>query len=246
MIARLYGEEKESMEGSSVIHDQVAITAFINNLDNPFLVSFPRTGSHWLRMLMEIYFERPSLVRVFYYPERIDYLTLHTHDLDLDVERKRVIYLYRDPVNTIFSQLNYYQDDIYDEKRIVYWADLYGRHLNKWLLRDGLSGGRVLIRYEMLKQDIQIEFSKIATFFDEKLDSARLQAAVERVTKHEVKKKTSDDQQVINLAPDYEKQRENFGQQKSGLIWNTLLLNRYHLLDYFDHLNFLPVQNRSN
>ena len=31
----------------------------------PYLISFPRTGSHWLRMLMELYFDRPSLTLLF-------------------------------------------------------------------------------------------------------------------------------------------------------------------------------------
>ena len=38
--------------------------AYTANLQNPFLISFPRTGSHWLRMLCELYFERPTLVRL--------------------------------------------------------------------------------------------------------------------------------------------------------------------------------------
>jgi len=244
MLERLYREEKESLAGSTLIQDPVTITEFINDPDNPYLVSFPRTGSHWLRMLMELYFERPSLIRVFYYPECGNYLVLHTHDMEFDVVRKRVIYLYRDPVNTIYSQLNYYQENIWDEKRIVYWTDLYGRHLNKWLTVDAVSRDRVLIRYEMLKKDMQLEFGKITSFFDEKLDPIRLQKAAERVTKHEVKKKTTDDKQVINIAPEYEQQRECFKQQHSRLIWENLLKNRSHLHSFFDYLSPSSVQSK--
>ena len=116
---------------SIAINNNKIIEKFSANHQNTFLVSFPRTGSHWLRMMMELYFERPSLVRIFYYPERKAYLTLHTHDLNLDVERSNVIYLYRDPVDTIYSQLQYHKEDIYDQERIAFWSDFYGRHLDK-------------------------------------------------------------------------------------------------------------------
>ena len=107
VIGRKWDAKQRAYEGSMQISDQTIIDKFIANPDNTFLVSFPRTGSHWLRMLTELYFGRPSLVRVFYYSERQDFLMLHAHDLELDVERLRVIYLYRHPVETIFSQLYY-------------------------------------------------------------------------------------------------------------------------------------------
>ena len=58
---------------SIFITDEAIISAFTRDPENTFLVSFPRTGSHWLRMLTELYFERPSLLRVFYYYNRRDY-----------------------------------------------------------------------------------------------------------------------------------------------------------------------------
>ena len=80
---------------------------------------------------MELYFERPSLVRAFYYKDNQDFMTYHTHDIDLDVYRKNVIYLYRDPVPTIYSQLNFYQESTRDLSRIEYWSTLYAKHLSK-------------------------------------------------------------------------------------------------------------------
>ena len=103
-IRKLKRRMRRARDATYVV-DAESIRKFEDNPDNPYLVSFPRTGSHWLRMVMERYFGRPSLVRVFYYPERNDFLTLHTHDLELDVQRRNVIYLYRDPVETVFSQM---------------------------------------------------------------------------------------------------------------------------------------------
>ena len=47
---------------------------------------------------MELYLEKPSLVRAFYYKDASDFTCYHTHDMDLQLRRQNVIYLYHDPV----------------------------------------------------------------------------------------------------------------------------------------------------
>jgi hypothetical protein len=233
-IPRLLGESSDPTEGSVAVHDQPILEAFINDPQNTFLISFSRTGSHWLRMLMELYFERPSLVRVFYYPERRDYLTLHTHDMDLEVVRPRVIYLYRDPVNTIYSQLNYYKENVNDRQRIFHWADLYGRHLDKWLHTENFTTQKTVLRYEGLVQNMPAEFAKLTEHFGQTLDLARLNAAAEKVSKSEVKKKTAHDSQVVNLNDRYETSREQFMKQQDEYVWQVVLANRPHLRSDFE------------
>jgi hypothetical protein len=235
-ITKLLSEEGSSMDSSVVMTDRCVIDAFVSNAQNPFLVSFPRTGSHWLRMLMELYFVRPSLVRVFYCHDKSDYLTLHTHDDDLNVVRDRVVYLYRDPVNTVFSQLKYYKEHEDNVARIAYWSDLYGRHLYKWLHEESFTMKKTIVRYEMLKKSLPEEFKLITEFFGEDLDLVRLHNASSRVTKQEVKRKTTDDEQVINLAADYGAERETFRQRHADLVWERLINNRSQLLGYFDYL----------
>ena len=92
---------KKFYQGSYLeVVDKLFLAKVLSDPDFPFLISFPRTGSHWLRMLMELYFEQPSLVRVFYYKDNDNYLCYHHHDEDLKlVDKKNVIYLYRDPVD---------------------------------------------------------------------------------------------------------------------------------------------------
>ncbi|NOZ71577.1 MAG: sulfotransferase [Chloroflexi bacterium] len=218
---------------SIAVEEPDIIQAFQNELFNTFLISFPRTGSHWLRMIMELYFGRPSLVRVFYYPERRNYLTLHTHDLELDIVRTHVIYLYREPVDTIYSQLQYHKEDIDDRERIAYWSDLYGRHLDKWLHRETFTRKKTVIRYERLKDDLPGEFGKICAHFDEPLDVTRLQAAAAQVTKERVKQKTPHDPQVINLNRTYEKERRRFQVEHGDFVWRVLLNDREHLREDF-------------
>jgi len=125
-ILRELNQEQPTQAGSFAITNKAVIRSFVKNPENTFLVSFPRTGSHYLRMLMEVYFERPSLTRVFYFPEKKNYLTLHTHDLDLEVKHPTVIYLYRDPVDTVYSQLKYQQADVHDIPSIKSCAYSYG------------------------------------------------------------------------------------------------------------------------
>jgi hypothetical protein len=218
---------------SVAIKDNDVIESFRADLDNTFLVSFPRTGSHWLRMLMELYFERPSLVRVFYYPERIDYLTLHTHDLDLDVERSHVIYLYRDPVDTVYSQLQYHQEDVNDRERIGHWADLYGRQLDKWLHQETFTKRKTVLRYEGLKRDIIEEFRKVCKHFDTTLDVERIKVAADRVSKERVKEKTRHDPRVMNLTQTYEEQRRQFHAEHGQFGWQVVFNGREHLRRYF-------------
>ena len=222
-----------SDNASVSISKRAIIDAFKANPANTFLVSFPRTGSHWLRMLMELYFGRPSLVRVFYYPECRDYLTFHTHDLDLDVVRTHVIYLYRGPVDTIYSQLQYHKENIDDRVRIVYWTDLYGRHLDKWLHQETFTTRKTVIRYERLKADLAGEFAKICAHFGESFDVTRLREAAALVTKDRVKQKTPHDPQVINLDRIYEEERHRFQAEHGDFVWQALLDGREYLREDF-------------
>jgi hypothetical protein len=222
----------DAQEGSTRV-DQSVVEAFVANPDNPFLVSFPRTGSHWLRMLMELYFERPSLVRVFYYPEKKDYMFLHTHDMDLDVERTHVIYLYRDPVDTIYSQLNYRKDNPDDPARIEHWSDVYGQHLDKWLHQETFTTKKIILTYEEMKRDLASAFSHITDYFDQPLNREQLEQVAPRVTRNEVKRKTSHDSQVVQLDAGYDMSRETFRERHSDLVWAILLRDRAHLAQDF-------------
>ncbi len=217
-IKKLMREGGNEQDGSIAVIDESVIRRFVEDPEFPFLVSFPRTGSHWLRMLMELYFERPSLVRVFYFKEKSDYLFLHTHDMDLDVRRKNVIYLYRDPLPTIFSQMVYEKEDLGDSKRAGYWANFYGRHLRKWLIDDKESRRKTIIRYENMTNNLETEFSRITAHYSEAFDPERLKTIKAIVSKAEVKKKTLHDEKVVNTGENYASMRDEFSKRHSLLI----------------------------
>jgi hypothetical protein len=214
-----------------------AVTAFTSNPQNPFLISFPRTGSHWLRMLMELYFERPSLKRTFFFHKNQNYLTLHTHDLDLSVVRLNVIYLYRNPVPTIYSQLRYHREDENDPSRVAFWTALYAQHLDKWLFKEDFTQKKTIVTYENLKSDMISTFAKICLHFGTQLEPQRLETTAQRITKTAVSKRTRHDRQVVNLDRAYQDRRERFRRVWSGYVWNVLLDQREHLAQAFPDAN---------
>jgi hypothetical protein len=233
-IGALSDPASEVLKGSWAVEDNRVIESFRKDPENTFLVSFPRTGSHWLRMLMERYFRRPSLTRVFYYPNRNDYLALHTHDLDLTVERSRVLYLYRDPVDTLYSQLRYHREPLDPPHRIDYWADLYGRHLDKWLIRERFTIRKTVLRFEDLKTDPSQVLIRIAAHFDQVVDEERIHRVPEQVTKGEVKDKTLHDPQAVDLNAAYETGRERFRKAHGERVWGAVLQGRSGLEGFFE------------
>ena len=204
-----------SSSSTQIVGEHVLVK-FTNNPDFPYLVSFPRTGSHWLRMIMELYFKKPSLVRAFYFKDATDFTCYHTHDMDLDLSRESVIYLYRNPVETVYSQLKYYKENIDEESRRRYWTELYARHLSKWLLHDDFTKKKTVIAYEGMKKDLHQQMRKLCEHFGAEYSRTRLESVEEEVSKEQLKKKTRHDQQVVNLTNDYARERERFKKTSNG------------------------------
>lgn len=197
-------------DGSVSVNDPDLIRSFTDNPDFPYLVSYSRTGSHWLRMIMELYFEKPALSRIFYFKDATDFTCYHRHDMDLDLRRENVIYLYRNPVETVYSQLCYYNESPDDEARRRHWTNLYARHLSKWLVYDDFTKKKTVLTYEGMKSDMHAVIKKLCDHFGKDFDPARLDTALTRVSKDELKKKTQHDLQVVNLTDSYKNQREVF------------------------------------
>ena len=191
---------------------------------------------------MELYFERPLLVRTFYYPCRTDYLAIHVHDQPGDlpdgigenVERSNVIYLYRNPVDTIYSQLRYHGERTDDESLLRYWADLYGRHLDKWLHSEHFTTRKTVLTYEAMKTDLASEFKKVTDHFHQALSTVKLHSAAERASKDELKRLVAPERpQVVQTESSYEFSREKFRQEMSQTIWRAVLAGRPYLQHYF-------------
>ncbi len=211
---------KEKVDSAS-ISKQYVDHAY-NTPEFPFLISFPRTGSHWLRMLMELYFEKPSLTRSFYYHDAKEFTCLHHHDVELKLFRSNVLYLYREPTATIYSQLKYYKEDINNLHRIKYWAILYGLHLEKYLINDDFTKSKTVITYQGLTNNISEEFKKICDYFNEPFDEKKLETVISKVDKQKLKEKTKHDEQVVNLSNNYAEKKVEFVNNYSEFIHNTI------------------------
>lgn len=209
-------------DGSVSVDDPEVIKTFTDNPDFPYLVSFSRTGSHWLRMIMELYFEKPSLARAFYFKNATDFTCYHRHDMELELRRENVLYLYRNPVETVFSQLCYYKENPDDQKRRQHWTNIYARHLAKWLVHDDFTRKKTVITYEGMKSDMHREIEKICGHFGKDFDPVKLDSVLAKITKDELKKKTKHDQQVINLTDAYRNERETFRKKYGELIFEEL------------------------
>jgi hypothetical protein len=142
--------------------------------------------------------------------------------MDLQVERKNIIYLYRNPVDTIYSQLRYYQESPKDKLRILHWTERYACHVAKWLIEEEFITHKTVIRYESLKSDIFNEFRKVIEHFGGDYDHRRLEACVAQVTKEEVKRKSTYISQVMTIGREYQDQREKFRTEQSEFVWNII------------------------
>lgn len=209
-------------DDSIQITNKDILNQFITKNDFPYLISFPRTGSHWLRMIMELYFKKPSLVRIFYFHDSKEFTCYHRHDENLDIKHENIIYLYRNPPDTIFSQLNYYHEDPNDINRITYWSESYGKHLSKWLIAENFTAKKTVISYDKMKNNLPSEYAKVCDHFNVDLEADLLADVANQVTKHEVISKTKHDKRVINRNAQYDSLRSQFKTQYTDLIIDTI------------------------
>ena len=219
---------------SVAIADPQVIQRFEADPNHTCMVSFPRTGSHWLRMMIELYFQRPTLTRNFYFQNMENYILIGTHDLDLSVKRRVVLYLYRDPVDTLYSIIKYYKQDSLDATNVDYWFDLYMRHLTKWLIDETFTVRKTSVRYDRLRDNTHDEFAKVVRHFEGTVDIPRIDRVLLQVTKDEVAAKVAhEDPQVIPTRSDYDDMRSMFHRTFEDRIWNALAERDDRLRSFF-------------
>jgi hypothetical protein len=193
---------------------------------------------------MELYFNRPRLRRgantlLPGKKKRHDFMWFHDHDITskLKVQHKNIIYLYRDPDQTIFSLLKAEHPKITDEL-VDKQIGLLKAHYKKYLLG---KGAKVIVRYERFKKegDVQLaEFAKFAKFMDPKkftkINTKELMAALAKAKKEAIIRREPD-RRYFNkrmLSEEYEKERKEFLGKYSSHIWDKLLIDE--LKDFFN------------
>jgi len=204
------------------IFDPSMINAFQCEPGNPFLVSFPRTGSAWLRMMVELALDRPTLTRVYYLQDRTDWLFLHTHDADLTLERESVIYLWRAPVETVYSQLQFARRS-FGEGDVVADAEAYAKHLRKWLVTETFTKKKTVITYGQMQCDPASALREIAEHCGLEADDERANAAAVLASKKAMQTSTTYDPKIVRLDPQYGSSKIAFHECYGELVLATIL-----------------------
>ncbi|MCK4873042.1 MAG: hypothetical protein KAS72_09985 [Phycisphaerales bacterium] len=192
----------------------------------PYFVSFPRTGSHWMRMFLELYFDQPLLVRSFFRHPSEDYLLIHTHDRDQVHDRRDVLYQYRSVVNTIFSEVSYHHGE---DAPNMSWAVVeetalaYIENLSKWLLRDDVAHRKCVVTYESLLDEPYETLANVIEFFGGDVDQARMERFWPIVTHDLVARRTRHDPNIAGRTAQRQVERDLFRYRFGGRI-----LDRFH------------------
>ncbi|MEL7473944.1 MAG: hypothetical protein AAGK04_11560, partial [Planctomycetota bacterium] len=186
------------------------------------------TGSHWLRMALELYFDRPLLSRHFFEHDDTRPLLTHDHDLECDLEPDGpVIYLHRGPVDVVFSQLTYEHGvDAIDlpSEAIDATTRHYRRHLERWLLDPPKACHKpTTVVYERLRDRPMEALRPAIETLRGEFDADRLRAVWDRVTPALVAQRTEHDQSVIDRADQKERRRERFRDRFGARIMSTIL-----------------------
>lgn len=174
-----------------------------NNL--PYIISFPRSGSHWIRCLIELYTKRPFISRAFFYPNNQP-LGIWVHDVNNLKADIPVIYLHRKSIDVIFSYLSYYKIKPKEDIIRRLYSD-HKKHLQKWLNNKQV---RVVLTYEHMKENPEEEFKKILCFFGVVFNLDAFEKVYKQITKELVKKITPHDIQIIRLDDAYKLQKTEY------------------------------------
>ena len=199
----------------------------------PLFISFPRTGAHWLNAVIELYLDRPRLPAAratFLEANRDDWLFFHDHDTiaydKLYIENKEALYLYRDPIPTVFSYIIYNFNNgkgIYTlpynkiKELVIACSYHYKNHLLKWLIN---KPARTVIKHENFKIDEVKEFSKICHHFGHEINEDKIRECFSVVTPSALTEKRTDYNALSDymLTKKYKEERVKFSKEFGNQI----------------------------
>ena len=186
------------------------------DLSFPRLVSYPRTGSHWFRILMEFYTGHPSVVQSFTDPNPKSVWGFHIHDRLIHEwepsegptrDLKKVVYMYRNPVDTIYSQMKYHEDIPYDWNgdvtdnilvKVKQYENEYHDHLNRWLHHHEDVDEFMSVTYSQIKTSPTVIFRDVCNFLDYEWNESKFMEVYSKCTKDVTKRLTPHDRSVIS------------------------------------------------
>ena len=173
-------------------------------------------------MILEQYLGKYCLPTSFY--DSDEYWGFHLHDREvgngdegITSDFKRVIYLYRNPVDVVYSQLIYEGWEFERRREIV---EEYKIHLQRWRIDNNDIDKIMFVKYEDIKTNPISAFFNIIEFLDEEWNEDKLIKIYNDSTLENLNKKIKYDDSVINnnhFTGSYESERleftETFGQE---------------------------------
>ena len=172
----------------------------------PVLISYPRTGSHFLNGIVGLYSKRPRLreLAVQWTKSNKNFLYFHDHDLELEIDYKKlghhkILYLYRkSEIDTIFSYFQYHLRTENRFKLFILFKSFYFSKKSKEFVKNILFDYRKhkntyfsflkddqIVCYEKFCDDNQKynEFKKVCKVFDIKYNKTKFDKVLLNVTK---------------------------------------------------------------
>ena len=199
-------------------------------LDVPLLCTYPRSGSHWLRMILERITDRPTVPRAFLCHPCNNPILRHLHDRTFRYRRtdQPAVILFRHPLPTMYSYVVYRKWGV----RSVRDADLFRqvnrmkRWLNKWVNQAPPSKQYMRMRYEELVKYPSEYVSRVLAFLpttqDRPWSASEIEAAVREFSVERVSKLATWNKRVISLRTDKARRRKDFIQRRGEEIMARL------------------------
>jgi len=197
------------------------------------LVAHPRCGGHWVNCLINLYIHKIDFKD--YIHNGKNNVCIHTHDAKLLEKYKNIIYLYRNPVDKIYStccfyvknpeytygfQKRYYVDDIFDKGTIIKHINFYIDNINKWIFQDNFTDKKTVISYDLLVNNFDSEFLKILNHFEKQFDADNI-VRIKEISKLDIKKKDNQ-KRIINTSSNYNDNKKIFRNKMTSFIWENI------------------------
>jgi hypothetical protein len=207
--------------------------------DIAYLVGFPRSGNHYVSVCLEKYTDNRSPISNYrgLAGRSLTVYRIHagefrgTHDLKMDARFRKVVFLYRNPVDTLYSYCRY-EGIRPNMERIRQEADFWARHTMKWMFTEGHSRRKVILCYERLLADFCREFGRLLDFFGLGKDAERMRQIRQSTTKEEIKALVDrKDNKVINVTEEYRVGKAEFVKEFGQIIVERVPLQISEVLD---------------
>ena len=201
------------------------VDSYMADPDAPVLVSFGRSGNHWLRLMCEVAFGRPILSHTMLHKGRTDFLFAQEHDNDLRLQRSNVMYLYRrNVIDVVYSYTSTPEGCVRDSRQVAQRAELYARHLAKWLLDERFTTHKTIFTYEGMLGDAAGQVLRVARHLGIRIDDDAARIAARYATKerlHDLSQSWSPG--IVPTSDAYRKGRVRFAAEHGSEVVEAFL-----------------------